>query len=104
MYFWRGLSCDKLRAMSYRSTLSIVVLIVVVCSLTLSSQTRSVAPRTDFNVVEAGIPEIQAALKSGRLTSRQLVIQYLTRIGLYEHRLNAALAINPNAIVEADTL
>src|SRR5689334_23840545 len=57
-----------------------------------------------FTVVEAGIPEIQAALKSGRVTSRELVIQYLTRIALYEHTLHAAIAINPHAIQDAEAL
>ena len=31
------------------------------------------APVAAFDVVEAGIPEIQAALQSGRLTSRQQI-------------------------------
>ncbi len=57
-----------------------------------------------FNVVEATIPQMQAALAAGQVTSRQLVEQYLIRIGLYEDRLNAALAINPRALQEADAL
>jgi amidase len=57
-----------------------------------------------FTVVEATIPQMQAALAGGRVTSRQLVEQYLIRIGLYEDRLNAALAINPRALEEADAL
>ena len=57
-----------------------------------------------FNVVEATIPQMQAAMAKGQVTSRQLVEQYLIRIGLYEDRLNAALAINPRALQEADAL
>jgi amidase len=57
-----------------------------------------------FNVVEATIPEMQAAMAKGQVTSRQLVEQYLMRLGMYEDRLNAALAINPNALREADAL
>jgi amidase len=57
-----------------------------------------------FNVVEATIPQMQAAMAKGQVTSRQLVEQYLIRIGLYEDRLNAALAINPRALEEADAL
>ena len=57
-----------------------------------------------FNVVEATIPQMQAAMAKGQVTSRQLVEQYLVRIGLYEDRLNAALAINPRALQEADAL
>lgn len=60
--------------------------------------------RGRFSVVEATIPQMQEALAKGEVTSRQLVEQYLIRIGLYEDRLNAALAINPRALEEADVL
>src|SRR5437762_709634 len=55
-----------------------------------------------FTVVEATIPQMQAALKSGRLTSHDLVQQYLTRIATYEDKLHAAITVNPNALKEAD--
>ena len=57
-----------------------------------------------FSVIEAGIPELQAAMERGDLTSRRLVSQYLLRIGLYENELNAATAINLNALDEATEL
>jgi len=57
-----------------------------------------------FSVVEASIPEMQAALKAGRVTSRDLVLQYLVRIATYEDKLNAAITINPKALDEADAL
>jgi amidase len=57
-----------------------------------------------FSVVEASIPEMQAALKSGRVTSRDLVLQYLVRIATYEDKLNAAITVNPKALDEADAL
>ncbi len=55
-----------------------------------------------FSVVEAGIPELQAALRQRRVTSRELVAQYLGRIATYEDRLNATIAVNPAALEEAD--
>lgn len=55
-----------------------------------------------FSVVEATIPEMQKAMQEKRVTSRELVIQYLTRIGLYEDKLRAAITVNPNAIKEAE--
>jgi amidase len=58
----------------------------------------------NFTIVEATIPAMQAAMAKGQLTSRELVSQYLIRIALYEDKLNAALAINPNALAEADAL
>ena len=57
-----------------------------------------------FSVVEATIPQMQAAMAGGQVTSRQLVEQYLVRIAMYEDRLNAALAINARALDEADAL
>ena len=57
-----------------------------------------------FDVVEATIPEMQQAMEEGRVTSRGLVEAYLLRIALYEERVNAVIAINANALVEADQL
>jgi amidase len=66
----------------------------------LSAQQKS-AP-TPFTVVEATIPEMRAAMEARRITSRDLVAMYLTRIGLYEDRLHAAITVNPNALQEAE--
>ncbi|HEY2431995.1 MAG TPA: amidase family protein [Vicinamibacterales bacterium] len=55
-----------------------------------------------FDVFEASIPDMQAAMKSGRTTSHAIVQQYLTRIATYEDRLHAAITINPKALDEAD--
>ncbi|HEU5195882.1 MAG TPA: amidase family protein, partial [Methylomirabilota bacterium] len=57
-----------------------------------------------FNVVETGIPELQKALADGRLTSRQLVVEYLTRIAIYEDQLKAIITVNPRVLEEADAL
>ena len=55
-----------------------------------------------FDVFEASIPEMQAAMKSGRTTSHAIVQQYLTRIAMYEDMLHAAITVNPKALEEAD--
>ena len=60
--------------------------------------------KTTFNVVEATIPQMQVALKKKKVTSRELVQQYLIRIGTYEDRLHAAIYVNPKALEEADQL
>lgn len=57
-----------------------------------------------FDVVEATIPEMQSAMEEGRVTSRELIEAHLLRIALYEERVNAAIAINANALAEADRL
>lgn len=57
-----------------------------------------------FSVVEASITQMRDALASGRTTSREIVMQYLARIGMYEDRLHAAIYVNPNALKEAEQL
>ncbi len=57
-----------------------------------------------FTVVEASIADMQKALVAGRVTSRELLLQYLTRIATYEDKLNAAMTVNPRALELADAL
>jgi amidase len=74
----------------------------------LSAQTRKAATpatsRPSFSVVEATIPEMRAAMEQGRVTSKELVRQYLIRIATYEDRLHAAITVNPDALKLADEL
>src|SRR5450432_632335 len=77
---------------------------ILAVALSAQAPRRAAAPATPFHIVEATIPEMRAAMASGRLTSRALVNQYLTRLGLYEERLHAAIVVNPRALEEADQL
>ena len=61
-----------------------------------------VAANKPFTVVEATIPEMQAAMAQHRVTSRQIVQQYLIRIATYENKLHAAITVNPKALELAD--
>jgi amidase len=61
-------------------------------------------PLPPFSIVEASIPDMKAALESGRVTSHELVTLYLTRFALYEDKLHAAITVNPKALEEADIL
>ncbi|MBH0098148.1 amidase [Salinibacterium sp. NSLL150] len=57
-----------------------------------------------FDVVEASIAELQAALAAGTLTSEELVTAYLARIDRYDRsgpKLNAVVVPNPEALAEA---
>ena len=58
--------------------------------------------RRPFTVVEATISELQTAMEQRRVTSRAIVEQYLTRIALYEDRLNAIITVYPGALREAE--
>ena len=78
--------------------------IAAVAILVAALDLFAAAPRKPFSVVEATIPEMQAALRDRRITSRDLVTQYLIRIATYEDRLNAIITVNPRALEEADAL
>src|SRR5215475_1331835 len=58
--------------------------------------------QAEFSVVEASIADLQQAMASGRVSSRELVQQYLMRIALYDKKLNAVITVNPNALREAE--
>ncbi len=60
--------------------------------------------RPAFDVTEATIPQMQAALTAGRVTSRELVLASLARIAMYDHTLNAVIAVSHTALAEADAL
>ena len=83
---------------------SLLSLALGAAAFTSPTHEQAPAARPPFSVVEASIQELQAAMASGRTTSREIISQYLLRLGLYEDRLNAALAINPRALEEAETL
>ncbi len=58
-----------------------------------------------FNLEEATIRGMQAAMEAGELTARQLVIQYMERIARYDQsgmKLNAVLELNPDAVAIAE--
>ena len=60
-----------------------------------------------FAIAETTIAQVQAAMKSGRLTCRGLVQQYLSRIESYDKQgpaINAIVVVNPKALEEADEL
>jgi amidase len=74
---------------------------LLISVFTLPVQSRPPAAQRRFTVVEATIPQMRSAMAQGRVTSRELVRQYLVRIALYEDKLNAAITINPEALQEA---
>src|SRR5438552_68892 len=53
---------------------------------------------SSFPFVEATIPQLQAAMTNGQLTSRDLVLGYLQRIQSLNPTLHAVIETNPNAV------
>lgn len=91
--------------MTHRALALLVTLTAVLATPALA-QRRPAAPpaRAPFDVVEATIPQLQAALTDGRLTSRELVLLYLARIATYDKQVNATLTVSRTALAEADAL
>jgi Asp-tRNA(Asn)/Glu-tRNA(Gln) amidotransferase A subunit family amidase len=87
-------------------------LLLAATSAAIADQPRGRAPAPvsfspRFEVVEQTIPELQEAMRAGKVTSRQLVEIYLSRIEAYDRRgprLNAMVALNPRALDLADAL
>jgi amidase len=86
----------------------ILVAFVLAAGLSAGVQLVVAQPRAAaFDVVEKTIPQLQEAMRSGQVTSRQLVEAYLARIAAYDRsgpRLTAIVALNPTALQEADAL
>src|SRR5215467_13803875 len=78
--------------------------ILAAAETTAPGAPRRVAPSRSVSVVEAGIDDMQRAMREGRITSRELVRQYLARIGTYDVVLHAVLAVNPHALADAAQL
>src|SRR5215467_4304993 len=81
-------------------------LIFAMTGLLLAAQSRPPASPAEqpFTVVESSISGMQTAMAEGRVTAREIVRQYLTRIATYEDKLNAVIVVNPHAIEEAEAL
>ena len=59
----------------------------------------------DFFREELTIEDIQVAIENGEVTSKELVMYYLSRIAKYDQdgrKINSVLEINPDAIFIAD--
>src|SRR4029077_4516891 len=67
----------------------------------LVSLSRSTASATNFDFVELTIPQLQAAMASGQLTSRDLTSGYINRIRSLNPLLHSVIEVNPNAVAIA---
>lgn len=83
-----------------------IFLVSLLASPSLGS--AQVAARTAaFDVYEASVADLQAAMTSGKTTSVALVDAYLARIAAYDKKgpeINAMVRLNPNARAEARRL
>jgi amidase len=95
-------SRPKLSEIIRQARLSVVVL---ACVGAAAASAHAQQKTARFDVQEATIAQIHAALKSGAVTCRGLVEQYLARIEAYDKKgpgLNAIVVVNSRALEEAD--
>jgi amidase len=76
---------------------------LLVCSICVSG---FAAKPDSFDVRETTIAETQAAIRSGKVTCRQLVEAYTKRVRAYDQttHLNSMILLNPEALADADKL
>ena len=65
---------------------------------------RSALAGSDFDFVEKSIPELQAAMVTGEITSRELTQGYIDRIESLNPLLHSVIEVNPQAIAIAVAL
>ena len=94
-----------MRTMIQRLAMHVALALLAAASTLLAQQGRE--DDRQFEVTERSIAELQAAMESGEVTSRELVTLYLQRIAAYDRqgpRLHAMVALNPRALEQADAL
>lgn len=63
-----------------------------------AAKPMAIAAAKDTPWFEASIPQLQALMASGKLTSRELTLAYLQQIGYLNPLLAAVIETNPNAV------
>ncbi len=62
------------------------------------------SPASPFPVEEATIEQLHAAYLGGQATAREVTQAHLDRIAAFDPKLGAVIALNPNALADADKL
>lgn len=73
-------------------------------ALSTPTVARDDTDKKSFDVIEATVADIHAAIINEETTIREVVEQYLERIEAYSDELNAILTVNSNALDRADEL
>lgn len=97
---------DNLKGERMNTTFKLVIRQAFLIAVLLGPPVKA-ADKASFNVVEAGIADIQREYRKHQLTAHDVVQMYLDRIAAYDKQgptINAVIAINPTALAEADKL
>lgn len=57
-----------------------------------------------FELEEMTVAEMQEAMRSGKMSSREITQRYIERIGTVDKKINSVIEINPDALRIAETL
>ena len=82
----------------------------IAASLVLLAGVEAMAatvPKAKFDVTEKSIAQLQQAMSSGRVTSKEITKQYLARIRAIDKagpKLNSVIEVNPDALAIAEAL
>jgi amidase len=78
---------------------------IVVASLFVSGSISFAQENgSKFEVLEATVDQIHASMKSGKLSTHELVQDYLDRIAAYNPSINCVISTNKEALADADKL
>ena len=87
---------------------TLLLLLVMSMASSCWAKTKAAAARSapKFEVTETTIPKMLEAIRTGKVTCRQLVEAYLRRIQAYDQptHLNAIVIVNAEALADADKL
>ena len=99
---------DDVMTHCFRALLALFVVFAGLSTCSAQAPKRRGAAETAarFEVTETTIAQTLEAIRTHRVTCRQLVEAYLRRIRAYDQptRLNAIVTINPDALADADAL
>src|SRR4051794_1957332 len=89
-----------------RRLLASILLVLVLAAIPSAAPAATDCVRTlaGIDLQSATIPELEAAMADGRITSVQLVDAYLARIDAYDGQLNAIRELAPDARAQAERL
>lgn len=96
----------KTRAIA-KAVSAILILLMSGVLPVFAQSSNAAKTQQQFDVVEATIDQIHAAMKSGKLTTHELIQDYLDRVDAYNLKgpnINCVISLNSAAIAEADRL
>lgn len=87
-----------------RLTIATAVALTALTAATHGQSGRIRPNLIGFDLAEATIYDMQKAMQTGRVSSKELVLQSLARIAVYQKLLNPVITVSRTAIAEAEQL